>query len=117
MGEYIRQWLPELNNAPDKFIHEPWKMSEALMEEVGCKVGHGRDYPSPITDPNVQPKIMNNGRGGGGGGRGRGRGGKQGGRGGKRNNDRRDNSNRGRGQRHEMKSVKSGSYKFDSKYV
>lgn len=112
-GDYVRLWCPELKNVPDKYVHEPWKMSEALMEECGVKIGPGRDYPSPIVDPNVQPRIMNNG-GGGGRGRGRGRGGKQGGRGGGRGNN---NPNRGKGQRQDMKSLKTGSYRFDSKYV
>ena len=116
-GEYVRLWCPELQNVPDKYVHEPFKMSDMLQEECGVKIGHGRDYPSPIVDPNVHPKIMNNGRGGG--GRGRGRGGKQAGRGGKRNDGKRDNSNpnRGRGQRKDIKSVPACSYKFDSKYV
>eukprot|EP00571_Detonula_confervacea_P011083 CAMPEP_0172307404 /NCGR_PEP_ID=MMETSP1058-20130122/8282_1 /TAXON_ID=83371 /ORGANISM="Detonula confervacea, Strain CCMP 353" /LENGTH=562 /DNA_ID=CAMNT_0013019569 /DNA_START=160 /DNA_END=1844 /DNA_ORIENTATION=- len=68
-GEYVRLWCPELKNVPDKFVHEPWKMSDALMEECGVKVGPGRDYPSPIVDPTITPNIM------GGGGRGGGRGG------------------------------------------
>jgi len=25
-GTYIRHWLPELRDVPDKFIHSPWKM-------------------------------------------------------------------------------------------
>ena len=116
-GDYVRLWCPELKNVPDKFVHEPWKMNETWMEECGVKVGPGRDYPSPIVDPSVTPKIVNDGRGGGG----RGRGGKQGGRGGRGggNNGRRDNNNpnRGRGQRQDMKSLKTGSYNFDSKYV
>ena len=115
-GDYVRLWCRKLKNAPDKFVHEPWKMSETLMDERGVKIGPGRDYPSPIADPGVTPKIMNDGRGGG-----RGRGGKQGGRGGRggRNNGRSDsnNPNRGRGQRQDMKSLKTGSHKFDSKYV
>ncbi|KAL3784621.1 hypothetical protein ACHAW5_003422 [Stephanodiscus triporus] len=109
-GEYVRLWCPELANVPDKYVHEPWKMSEALMEECGVRIGPGRDYPSPIVDPSVTPKIMDDGRGGG---RGHGRGGKQRGRG---DNGGR-NPNRGRGQRQDMKSLKTGSYSFDSKYV
>jgi deoxyribodipyrimidine photo-lyase len=109
-GEYVRLWCPELANVPDKYVHEPWKMSEALMEECGVKIGPGRDYPSPIVDPSVTPKIMDDGRGGG---RGHGRGGKQRGRG---DNGGR-NPNRGQGQRQDMKSLKTGSYSFDSKYV
>ena len=112
-GDYVRLWCPELKDVPDKYVHEPWQMSEALMEECGVKIGPGRDYPSPIVNPNVQPRIMNNGGGGRGGRGGRGRGGKQGGRGG-RNGQRRDNNpNRGKGQRQDMKSLKVGTYKFD----
>ena len=114
-GDYVRLWCPELKDVPDKYVHEPWQMSEALMEECGVKIGPGRDYPSPIVDPNVQPRIMNNGGGGRGrGGRGgRGRGGKQGGRGNGRNFQRDNNPNRGKGQRQDMKSLNVGSYKFD----
>ncbi|MBN1486579.1 MAG: deoxyribodipyrimidine photo-lyase [Anaerolineae bacterium] len=47
-GHYVRRWVPELVAVPEKFIHQPWKMSPALQEEVGCVVG--RDYPAPIVD-------------------------------------------------------------------
>ena len=119
-GDYVRLWCPELTNVPDKYVHEPWKMSEALMLECGVKIGPGRDYPSPIVDPNFTPKIIDDsgGRGGSGGGGGKGsrndRGGKGGGgRGGNGSS----NHNRGRGQRQDMKSLKTGSYAFDSKYI
>jgi deoxyribodipyrimidine photo-lyase len=117
-GDYVRLWCPELANVPDKYVHEPWKMSEALMLECGVKIGPGRDYPSPIVDPNFSPKIMDDsgGRGGSGGGRGsrNDRGGRgSGGRGGNGGS----NHNRGRGQRQDMKSLKTGSYAFDSKYI
>jgi deoxyribodipyrimidine photo-lyase len=104
-GDYVRLWCPELKNVPDNFVHEPWKMSAALMEECGVKIGPGRDYPSPIVNPDVLPKIMNGG-GRGGGGRGNGRGGRSGG---------------GRGGFHERnkrdKGSRAGSYAFDSKYI
>lgn len=117
-GEYVRLWCPELANVPDRYVHEPWKMSESLMEECGVKIGPGRDYPSPIVDQNSTPKIMDNGRGGGGRGRGGGGGGRHGGKGGGgRGDDGGRNPNRGRGQRQDMKSLKTGSYSFDSKYV
>merc|ERR1712232_661413 len=104
-GDYVRLWCPELKDVPDKYIHEPWKMSETMMEECKVKIGPGRDYPSPIVDPSVTPKIMNRDPGGRGHGGRRGRGG---GRGNNRNSNGRDNKNpnRGRGQRQDMKSLK-----------
>eukprot|EP01082_Thalassiosira_pseudonana_P016439 g14700.t1 g14700 contig90:207447-209825(-) len=123
-GEYVRLWCPELKNVPDKYVHSPWEMSDEMMEECGVKIGHGRDYPSPIVDPRATPKAVANdnsrggGRGGGRGEQGRGRGGKSGGGRGSRGRDN-PNPNRGRGQRQDMKSLKTGSYRFDndSKYV
>jgi len=47
-GAYVRRWIPELENVPDRFIHEPWRMDEATQEEAGCVIG--RDYPAPVVD-------------------------------------------------------------------
>jgi deoxyribodipyrimidine photo-lyase len=47
-GAYVRRYVPELASVPDKFIHEPWKMSAAQQEQFGCMLG--RDYPAPIVD-------------------------------------------------------------------
>ena len=108
----VRLWCPELEGVPDKYVHEPWKMSEAMMEACGVKIGPGRDYPAPIVDPTVQPRIMSSGANGG---RGRGRGKRGGrGRGNGGNGPRRDNnnSNRSKSQRKDMKSLKEGSYSF-----
>ncbi len=38
-GNYIRHWLPELRDVPDRYIHTPW-----LMETPP------QDYPTPIVD-------------------------------------------------------------------
>ena len=37
--EYLKHWIPELADVPDKFIHEPWKMDESP-----------KDYPAPIVE-------------------------------------------------------------------
>ena len=47
-GAYIRRWLPELANVPDKYVHEPHKMATAVQQKSGCIIG--RDYPAPIVD-------------------------------------------------------------------
>ena len=47
-GEFVRQWLPELEHVPDQFIHEPWKMDAAQQHEAGCMID--QDYPAPIID-------------------------------------------------------------------
>jgi deoxyribodipyrimidine photo-lyase len=47
-GAYVRRWIPELANAPKKFIHTPWEMSPAMQQQIGCVIG--QDYPTPIVD-------------------------------------------------------------------
>ncbi|WP_034913392.1 deoxyribodipyrimidine photo-lyase [Erwinia sp. 9145] len=41
-GHFIRQWLPELQDVPDKYIHQPGEWAE--------KKGITLDYPAPIVD-------------------------------------------------------------------
>lgn len=40
-GVYVRRWIPELRDVPDKFVHKPW------MAPAGQR---GRDYPLPVID-------------------------------------------------------------------
>ena len=54
-GIFIKKWIPELQNTPIKYIHEPWKMS--VMEQVFCGVIIGKDYPIPVIDLQESSRI------------------------------------------------------------
>jgi deoxyribodipyrimidine photo-lyase len=47
-GIYIRKWLPELSDIPNKFIHTPFELSHSQQKEYGCQLG--KHYPQPIVD-------------------------------------------------------------------
>ncbi len=47
-GEYVKKYVPELKNVSNKFIHNPWEMTEENQTNSGCKIG--KDYPKPIVD-------------------------------------------------------------------
>jgi deoxyribodipyrimidine photo-lyase len=48
-GVFLRRWLPELEDVPDGYIHEPWKMPQSVQREAGCRIG--TDYPQPLVEP------------------------------------------------------------------
>lgn len=47
-GRYVRTWIPELENVPDKYVQAPWEMEEDTQTEAGCIIG--QDYPYPVID-------------------------------------------------------------------
>ncbi len=47
-GKFIRRYLPELAQVPDKYVHAPWKMPASTQSQVGVLIG--TDYPAPIVD-------------------------------------------------------------------
>ena len=45
-GDYVKKWVPELKNVPNKFIHKPWEMELRYQEVIKTIIG--KDYPNPI---------------------------------------------------------------------
>ncbi|MBX3513746.1 MAG: deoxyribodipyrimidine photo-lyase [Xanthobacteraceae bacterium] len=47
-GAYVRNWIPEIAELPDQFVHKPWEASP--LELAAAKVTLGKTYPAPIVD-------------------------------------------------------------------
>ena len=41
-GEFIKKWIPELKDVPNKYIHEPYKFDGVIKANI--------NYPTPIVD-------------------------------------------------------------------
>ncbi|XP_037947512.1 cryptochrome-1 [Teleopsis dalmanni] len=52
--EYIKQYVPELQNVPKEYIHEPWRMPMELQENVECVIGV--HYPERMIDLSLASK-------------------------------------------------------------
>jgi deoxyribodipyrimidine photo-lyase len=48
VGSYIRQWVPEIADLPDKYLAQPWTAPTSILDEHGLKLG--KDYPKPVVD-------------------------------------------------------------------
>ncbi|MFB6294917.1 MAG: deoxyribodipyrimidine photo-lyase [Candidatus Nanohaloarchaea archaeon] len=51
-GAFIREFVPELADVPDEYIHRPHEMPDELQEEADCIIGE--DYPGPVVDHDEQ---------------------------------------------------------------
>jgi deoxyribodipyrimidine photo-lyase len=47
-GEYVRLYVPELADMPNKFIHRPWEAPADILDAAGVVLGES--YPSPVVD-------------------------------------------------------------------
>lgn len=47
-GSYIRQWLPEIAELPDRYLNKPWEAPAAVLDTAGVKLGE--NYPHPIVE-------------------------------------------------------------------
>jgi deoxyribodipyrimidine photo-lyase len=55
-GVFIKQWIPELRNCPENFIHEPWKMTLMEQELYNFRLGEN-SYPQPIINLEANTKL------------------------------------------------------------
>ena len=54
-GRFIRRYLPQLSELPDKHIHAPWLAPAAVLQQAGIRLG--TDYPRPVVDHDVARKA------------------------------------------------------------
>jgi deoxyribodipyrimidine photo-lyase len=47
-GEYVRRFLPELNNLPLRYLFSPWEAPAEILKNSGIQLG--KDYPNPMVD-------------------------------------------------------------------
>jgi deoxyribodipyrimidine photo-lyase len=47
-GDYVRKYVPEIADMPDRYLHKPWEAPDEVLEEAGIELG--QDYPRPIVD-------------------------------------------------------------------
>lgn len=50
-GDYVRSFVPEIADLPDKYLHKPFDAPEKVLKSCGITLG--KDYPRPIVDHGV----------------------------------------------------------------
>ena len=55
-GKFIKKYIPELENYPKEFIHNPWELSFIDQKILNCVINE--DYPKPLVNPKMI-KIAN----------------------------------------------------------
>ena len=54
-AKYIRKYVPEIAQLPDKLIFTPWLIDRIILEKY--KIVLGKDYPFPIVDYTLSRKA------------------------------------------------------------
>ncbi len=47
-GRYVRRFVPELQELPDKYLHRPWQAPQTVLKNAGVVLG--TTYPLPVVD-------------------------------------------------------------------
>ncbi len=47
-GTYVRRYVPEIDNLPNRYIHRPWEASASELRAAAVELGG--NYPAPIVD-------------------------------------------------------------------
>ena len=47
-GVYVRKYVPEIADLPDKYLHHPWDAPADVLEKAGVELG--KTYPKPLVD-------------------------------------------------------------------
>lgn len=55
-GTYVRQWVPELELLPSKWVHCPEQAPVDVLRQAGIKLG--TNYPLPITDLATSQRLF-----------------------------------------------------------
>ncbi len=47
-GDYVRRYVPEIAELPNRYLHSPWTAPDAVLAEANITLG--KNYPEPIVD-------------------------------------------------------------------
>ena len=47
-GTYVRKYIPEIKELPNKYLHQPWEAPASVLKTAGVTLG--KHYPFPVVD-------------------------------------------------------------------